>query len=256
MAYFDIPEKPEYKKNIRKFEVTDPGHADIFNPVMQDLIDNLTYLRERIDQAVAVAVGRNQARVFDTTEDMEEWIADPANAGLAGIGANLYIRDTDVPDWWVSEVLEEPDESGRYYKVSQLETQKVDLTPIETAINELNTDIAGALFSITNLRKRVVLTVTTTEFHYTGAFVVIPANSYYALSAMAIYNDTAAEWIGIGNNNTYSPSCLENASAGRSHASCASIGYIAEETTLYIWAKYNATGENTILINGFCITPK
>ena len=71
---------------------------------------------------------------------------------------------------------------------------------------------------------------------------------------MAIYNDTAAEWIGIGNNNTYSPSCLENASAGRSHASCASIGYIAEETTLYIWAKYNATGENTILINGFCIT--
>ena len=121
---------------------------------------------------------------------------------------------------------------------------------------KLNTDIAGSLFSITNLRKQFGLIITTTEVHYTGAFVVIPANSYYALSAMAIYNDTAAEWIGIGNSNTYSPSCLENASAGRSHASCASIGYIAEETTLYIWAKYNATGGNTILINGFCITPK
>ena len=123
-------------------------------------------------------------------------------------------------------------------------------------IKEVNTDIAGSLFSITNLRKQFGLIITTTEVHYTGAFVVIPANSYYALSAMAIYNDTAAEWIGIGNSNTYSPSCLENASAGRSHASCASIGYIAEETTLYIWAKYNATGGNTILINGFCITPK
>lgn len=140
--------------------------------------------------------------------------------------------------------------------IGKISTMFKNIRYLKKTLVTLNTDIAGALFSITNLRKRVVLTVTTTEFHYTGAFVVIPANSYYALSAMAIYNDTAAEWIGIGNNNTYSPSCLENASAGRSHASCASIGYIAEETTLYIWAKYNATGENTILINGFCITPK
>lgn len=141
----------------------------------------------------------------------------------------------------------------KYYVLKYRETEQNTVSRYFFAVN---TDIAGSLFSITNLRKQFGLIITTTEVHYTGAFVVIPANSYYALSAMAIYNDTAAEWIGIGNSNTYSPSCLENASAGRSHASCASIGYIAEETTLYIWAKYNATGGNTILINGFCITPK
>lgn len=120
----------------------------------------------------------------------------------------------------------------------------------------VNTDIAGSLFTITNLSKQAVLAITTTEVHYTGVFVAIPANSYYVLTVMALYNDSAADWIGIGYSDTYSPSCFENAGVGRSHASCASVGYTAEALILYVWAKYSAPGENMIKVHGFCITPK
>lgn len=75
--------------------------------------------------------GRNQAIVFDTTAEMNEWLADEANKGTITVGSNLYIVELDVPDWWISEVLEEADpDTGMYYKIAQLETQKVDLTPI------------------------------------------------------------------------------------------------------------------------------
>lgn len=97
---------------------------------------------EAIAEATNIAKGRNRARVFATTAAMESWLKDAANKGVCIVGDNLYIEDVDVPDWWVSEVLEEADaETGYYYKIAQLETQKVDLTNyVATGSNaELNT---------------------------------------------------------------------------------------------------------------------
>ena len=94
-------------------------------------------LKEAVDEASSIAKGRNKARVFATTEAMNEWISDEANKGLANVGDNLYIVDVGVPDWWISKVLEEANEAGEYYEVAQLETQKVDLTTINNSINDL-----------------------------------------------------------------------------------------------------------------------
>ena len=81
------------------------------------------------EESLSVAKGKNQAHVFDTTEDLYAWLSSPQNAGKYQVGDNLYIVDTEVPDWWISEVLTEADEeTGYYYKIAQLETQKVDLT--------------------------------------------------------------------------------------------------------------------------------
>ena len=120
----------------------------------------------------------------------------------------------------------------------------------------VNTDIDGALFTIANLFRQAFYTATTTEACYTGTFIEIPANSYYVLSAIAVYNDSSPVWIGFGYNNTNWTSCFENAVTGGVHASCSSIGYTAETLTLYVWAKYSATGANLIEVHGFCITPK
>lgn len=103
---------------------------------------------ESIITVEAIAKGRNKARVFSTTESMENWLSDSANKGVANVGDNLYIVAVDVPDWWISSVLEAPNESGMYYEIAQLETQKVDLTTIENAINSIdskigNTDISA-----------------------------------------------------------------------------------------------------------------
>lgn len=75
--------------------------------------------------------GRNQALVFDTTEDMKAWLSDEANKGTVAVGSNLYIVAVDVPDWWIAEVLQEADaKTGFYYKIAQLETQKADLSKV------------------------------------------------------------------------------------------------------------------------------
>lgn len=82
-----------------------------------------------VAEATNIAKGRNRARVFATTADMETWLKTAANKGLCNVGDNLYIVQVDVPDWWVSEVLTTADSTtGYYYKIAQLETQKVDLT--------------------------------------------------------------------------------------------------------------------------------
>lgn len=94
------------------------------------------------DTALAIAKGINQAMVFGTTEDMNAWLSDEANKGKAKVGNNLYIVDVGVPDWWIAEVLDTPDsETGFYYKIAQLETQKVDLTNIESDIDTLQSDV-------------------------------------------------------------------------------------------------------------------
>lgn len=98
--------------------------------VQTSLSSTQLQLEQKIAQAESIAKGRNRAKVFATTDDMLEWIKNDDNKGQCNVGDNLYIVDVGVPDWWISEVLEEKDqETGQWYKIAQLETQKVDLTP-------------------------------------------------------------------------------------------------------------------------------
>ena len=99
---------------------------------VQGAIDSIN---TKADEAITVAKGKNRSTVFDTTQDMYAWLSDAENKGKCQVGDNLYIVAIDVPDWWVSEVLEEADpDTGYYYKVAQLETQKVDLGSLEDEI--------------------------------------------------------------------------------------------------------------------------
>jgi hypothetical protein len=103
------------------------------------MIDANTKLGET---ALSIAKGINSAKVFDTTADMEAWLSDENNKGKCQVGNNLYIIDVDVPDWWIAEVLDTPDsETGYYYKIAQLEVQKVDLTDINEDIDALENRI-------------------------------------------------------------------------------------------------------------------
>lgn len=79
-------------------------------------IDNIN---DNLKDVEAVAKGRASGYVFDTVDDMNEWLANPDNVALLNLGDNFYIRDTNVPDyWWDTETQ----------TVQELETQKVDLT--------------------------------------------------------------------------------------------------------------------------------
>ena len=112
--------------------------ADTAQGTADEAVSKADKAQKTADEASAIAKGKNQSEVFDTTEDMYAWLSDEANKGLKNIGDNLYIEDKGVPDWWIAEVLEEPNEDGRYYEIAQLETQKVDLKPINDAIDDLD----------------------------------------------------------------------------------------------------------------------
>lgn len=118
-------------------------------------------LEANLETVEAIAKGRNRARVFTTTEAMEEWLSASENIGVAIKGDNLYIVELEVPDWWIAEVLTEADaETGFYYKIAKLETQKVDLTTIESDIAALN----ESLVNLRNIRVSDVLDANSNPF--------------------------------------------------------------------------------------------
>ena len=85
-------------------------------------------LTSKIEEVSAIAKGRATGLVFDNFDGMDAWMQSPAHKNYLQQGDNLYIKDTGVPDYWVCSVLEEPDaETGYYYEIAPLETQKVDL---------------------------------------------------------------------------------------------------------------------------------
>ena len=123
--------------------------------------------------AYSVAVGRNQAFARSTYEAL---IADlnALPAEELGIGQNIYIVAVGVPDLWISEVLDTSEEytfvddetfvnelsangSVRvgYYKVSQLETQKVDLNELTRLSNALPNGLEFRLTDEGKLQYRV-----------------------------------------------------------------------------------------------------
>lgn len=123
--------------------------------VVNELVADVSELKVGVETATNIAKGRNQAHVFTTTEAMKSWLSNADNIGKYKVGDNLYIVEVDVPDWWIAEVLDEVDtETGYYYKIAQLETQKVDLTEIESNIRTINNDIETLTTDISKVSEK------------------------------------------------------------------------------------------------------
>lgn len=61
MAYFNIPENPEFTEEIRKFETTDPAHADLFNNVVQALVNNDVFIKKMAEQLFKTAMADSES---------------------------------------------------------------------------------------------------------------------------------------------------------------------------------------------------
>lgn len=48
MANFEIVDNPAFTQEVRKLEVTDKAHADVFNTFIQQLLYNTLYLRQQL----------------------------------------------------------------------------------------------------------------------------------------------------------------------------------------------------------------
>ncbi len=50
MSDFLIPDNPEYSVEMRKLEVTDPAHANLFNAMFAKLLENDAYFKAQVNQ--------------------------------------------------------------------------------------------------------------------------------------------------------------------------------------------------------------
>ena len=115
-AWAKQPEKPAYtaaEVHALPDTYTPPVDAALSetstNPVQNKVV------AAKLSEVESIAKGRATGHVFETETDMRTWIA--ANASALNLGDNLYIRATDVPDYWWDGTSAQP-----------METQKVDLT--------------------------------------------------------------------------------------------------------------------------------
>lgn len=125
------------------YEITDEDYEEIEEQVKTDIQPLLNDINETSDNALEVAKtaesiarGKSQSIVFETFEELEVWIKDETNKGIASKGDNLYIKQMWIdeeagirqPDYWITEVLDEPNELGYYYEISDLGVEHPDLT--------------------------------------------------------------------------------------------------------------------------------
>lgn len=103
-------------------------------------IDAHQDIRSDIRDVEAIAKGRARSHTFETTADMNAWLAIPENAATLQMGDNLYIVELGVPDYWWDGTqaqqlgAEKPDFSD-YYKKEETDAL-LPVTIDETQYNE------------------------------------------------------------------------------------------------------------------------
>ena len=130
-----LASKDHKAKKGETYTISEEDYEEIEGNVKTDIQPILENIENVANQAEVIAKGKSSSVVKDTWAEMEQWLKDIANKGTHKIGDNLYIKakykDETMterqPDYWIAEVLEEPNENGYYYEISELEADKPDL---------------------------------------------------------------------------------------------------------------------------------
>ncbi len=83
MPNFKVPPNPGFIEGIRMFETEDEAHADLFNAVVQSLINNDAYLKQTLEDDVLVEVAAGRASRMDVAIPTGGW--SPGGADAAGM---------------------------------------------------------------------------------------------------------------------------------------------------------------------------
>lgn len=121
-----VKELKEYTDNLTsaaKTDITEKAEEQLARiPEVTQLIKDVQNAENataeataKADSAISIAKGRATGYVFDTEADMRTWVNSHKSELV--LGDNLYIRATEVPDYWWDGA-----------NPQKLETQKVDLS--------------------------------------------------------------------------------------------------------------------------------
>ena len=106
MANFEIPVNPEFSEQIRKFETTDPAHADLFNYVTEALLHNDVFLSRMAVRLQEEAIQHKQDHHNPHNVTPEQLGVEP--------GANNYTHPDSHPAIMITQ-----DENHRFVTDTQ-----------------------------------------------------------------------------------------------------------------------------------------
>lgn len=94
--------------NLGVFTVDSDGNAEFDGNVTNGDGVSLSGLASEVDEVRNIASGASIAKVFNTKEELDEWLTNPENSKTLTIGQNIYIIATGTPDyWWDGNGLQE-----------------------------------------------------------------------------------------------------------------------------------------------------
>ena len=114
-----------------------------------DIRTAVTNAQNKANEAYTLAQGRAKAVSFDTVSAMTTALKAAAKTDYK-VGDNIFIKATDTPDYWVSKVLDSNSGTYGYFEVSELETQKVDLSGYQTVSDTSLTTTAKTVVAAIN----------------------------------------------------------------------------------------------------------
>jgi hypothetical protein len=92
-----------------------------------DIRTAVSNAQSKADQAYALAEGKSKAVSFATLDELKAALKGATKTNYK-VGDNLYIKEKGMPDYWVSAILETNEGECGYFEITELESEKVDLS--------------------------------------------------------------------------------------------------------------------------------
>lgn len=123
-------------------------------------------INTKLDKLSNTVKNINRGKVFGTEIEMKVWLKNGNNKHQLTVGDSLFIKEKNKPDYWVSAVYDNADSvTGMFYEVTEMESEKVDLSDYDTKIGNVDIDgigngsITGAIYFLENERAKLFQSV-------------------------------------------------------------------------------------------------
>ena len=207
------PATPDFWTQILSRQI---NFENNINTKVDGLETTVTTVTNDIDTLESIVKGRNQALAYNSYSEMITAL-NSMSADELKRGQNIYIGTVGVPDLWVYGVetssvtytyvddltfVQNLDTNTTvqvgYYKLAQLETQKVDLVEINTGISELQGDVETLQSNVGTLQNTPICVFTNEGYSLNESASTLPYDFYYG--SAVVYNN---EIHILGGNNNY-----------------------------------------------------
>lgn len=147
----------ESEYSTGKYNIT-PSKIGAYTTTETDtkITNAVTPVNQLAQEAKSLAQGRSRGVSFETTAAMTAALKAASNTEY-NVGDSLYIKEASVPDYWVTNVLDNNEGTYGYYEIQILET-KIDLTSYQTkndsGLTTTSKSVVGAINEVDTLAKK------------------------------------------------------------------------------------------------------